>query len=225
MQHIAIYDLDKTIVRTPTFTAFLMFAARQSQRSIWWRLPFWAIAMAGYALKLYGRKPLKQFGMRMFIGHKFTTKHADALARAFAGKIIPGDLLPGAVAAIKADRASGYTIVIATAAQHFYAVHIGHALGIETVLATQNSQAQTGEFSHKIEGENNYGAEKLRRVSSWLSAQGVTRAACHIRAYSDHISDAPLLDWADQAIFITALGTKAAIAQNRGWSVQDFHAA
>lgn len=222
MQHIAIYDLDKTIVRTPTFTAFLIFAAKQSQRSMWWRLPLWAGAMAGYALKLYGRKPLKQFGMRIFLGRKFTTQHADDLARAFAEKIIPDNLLPGAAAAIKADRASGYTIIIATAAQHFYAAHIGHALDIETVLATQNSQAQAGEISHKIEGENNYSTEKLRRVSSWLSAQGITRAACHIRAYSDHISDAPLLDWADEAIFITSLDTKAAIARNRGWSVQDF---
>ena len=221
MHHIAIYDLDKTILRTPTFTAFLMFAAQQRGGGVWWRLPIWVAAMAGYVLKLYGRKPLKQFGMRLFIGKTFTAAMADDLSRAFAAKVVPGDVLPGAAAAMQADRAAGYRIVIASAAQGFYAEHIGAALNADTVLATEN-QRTAGGFTAKIDGENNYGSEKLRRVTSWLSGQGLDRAKCHIRAYSDHISDAPLLDFADEAVFVTASDAKAAAVQNRGWQVQDF---
>jgi phosphatidylglycerophosphatase C len=221
MHHIAIYDLDKTILRTPTFTAFLMFATQQRGGSLWWRLPFWGGAMAGYVLKLYGRKPLKQFGMRLFISKVFTASQADDLSRAFAAKLVPGDVLPGAAAAMQADRAAGYRIVIASAAQAFYAEHIGAALGADAVLATQN-QRTAGGFTAKIDGENNYGAEKLRRVISWLSAQGLDRSECHISAYSDHISDAPLLDFADEAVFVTASDVKAAAAQSRGWQVRDF---
>ncbi len=221
MQHIAIYDLDKTILRTPTFTAFLIFATQQRGGGLWWRLPLWFLAMAGYVLKLYGRKSLKQFGMRLFIGKAFTAAQADDLARAFAAKLVPGDVLPGAAAAMQADRAAGYRIIIASAAQAFYTDHIGAALGVDAVLATQNQRTAEG-FTAKIDGENNYGAEKLRCVVSWLSAQQLDRNACRIRAYSDHISDAPLLDFADEAVFVTASDVKATAAQGRGWQVRDF---
>ncbi len=222
MQHIAIYDLDKTIVRTPTFTAFLMFAARQMDRGLWWRLLVWVGAMIGYTLKLYGRKQLKQFGMRLFIGPAFSAVLAKALAHMFAAKIVPADVLPGAAKAIKADQEAGYLIVIASAAQAFYADHIGAALGIDTVIATENQRIASGEYTAKIDGENNYGPEKLRRVKAWLSTAGYDRSNCHIRAYSDHISDAPLLDWADEAVFVTASRTKAHAAVSRGWQALDF---
>ncbi|NJM50335.1 MAG: hypothetical protein HC843_05120 [Sphingomonadales bacterium] len=84
MQRIAIYDLDRTIVKTPTFTAFLFFAAQHLNRALWWRIPLWAAAMAGYALKLYGRKAMKQFGIRLFIGHQMPANRAEGLARTFA---------------------------------------------------------------------------------------------------------------------------------------------
>ncbi len=222
MQHIAIYDLDKTILRTPTFTAFLLFAAKNMGRGLAWRLPLWILAMMGYGLKLYGRKSLKQFGMGLFIGKKITAAQAKDLSRAFAAKVVPADVLPGAAAAMQADRAAGYRIVIASAAQAFYAQDIGASLGVETVIATENQRISGGDFRNLIDGENTYGPEKLRRVTAWLQAQGLDRSDCRIRAYSDHASDAPLLDWADEAVLVTADPAKAAGAQKRGWQVKDF---
>jgi phosphatidylglycerophosphatase C len=222
MQLIAIYDLDKTILRTPTFTVFLMFAAKRLKRAIWWRMPLWIAAMAGYACKIYGRKTLKSFGMKLFIGPRFSAATADNLAQDFTAKVVPDDVLPGAAAAMAADKAAGYRIIIASAAQAFYTGHIGAALGADAVLATENKRIGTGDYSADINGENNYAAEKLRRAAAWLSASGLARDQSYIRAYSDHISDAPLLDWADEAVFVTASQAKGAHARSRGWQVRDF---
>ena len=65
MRHrLAIYDMDKTITRTPTWTPFLAFAMRGRAR---WRLALWpwaAIAGLAYVVKLIDRAELKQTTQR-----------------------------------------------------------------------------------------------------------------------------------------------------------------
>ncbi|MBP7952229.1 MAG: HAD-IB family phosphatase, partial [Sphingorhabdus sp.] len=203
MQKIAIYDLDRTILKKPTFTAFLIFAARAKQRALWWRAPIWVFALLGYLLKLYDRKAMKQFGMRLFIGAYLTREEADRLARAFTAQIVPSDILPGAARMMAADKADGFILIIASAAQEIYVAQIARALQFHAFVATRN-QETGGAYRHLLQGENCYGAEKLRRVTAWMDEQKWDRSQCFIRCYSDHPSDAPLLDWADEAILISA---------------------
>ena len=79
-----------------------------------------------------------------------------------------------------------------------------------------------GSISNKIDGENCYGAEKLRMVSLWLETQNIGRGQCSIAAYSDHPSDAPLLDWADKAYAINPGASFAETAARQGWTILNF---
>ena len=222
MPRIAIYDLDKTIVKTPTFTAFLVFAARRMGRDLWWRVPLWIVALIGYGLKLYGRKAMKQFGVRLFIGSEIAQNVASELAREFAENIIPSDLQPGAVAAMEADRAAGCRMVIATAAPELYASVVAQMLSFDDVIATRHKILPGGAISNRIDGENCYAGEKLARVESWLADQGIERSQCHIICYSDHPSDAPLLNWANEAILVTANSKLQPLAEKQRWKIADF---
>ena len=68
MHRIAIYDMDKTITAAPTWTRFLVHAARARAP---WRLalmPGVALAAAGYGLKLIDRARLKQVAQRLVLG-------------------------------------------------------------------------------------------------------------------------------------------------------------
>jgi phosphatidylglycerophosphatase C len=221
MQYIAIYDLDRTILKTPTFTAFLIFAGGQLGRSLWWRMPLWVGALIGYKLKLYGRKDMKQYGMKLFISRKISKETAAKLAQKFAQRVVPHDVLPGAAEAIAQDRAEGRQLVIATAAQEFYVDAIAHALKFDAVIGTKNQQDALS-YQHLLHGENCYGDEKLKRVIKYLSEQKIERSDAHICFYSDHHTDAPLLDWADQGVIVNAGATLTAMAQARGWSCQDW---
>lgn len=221
MQKIAIYDLDRTILKTPTFTAFLIFAARHRGRSLIWRAPVWIAALIGYKLRLYARKPLKQFGTALFVGTWTDQSELDALARGFAADVVPADVQPGAAEAIVQDRAAGYRLVIATAAPEIYVRAIAERLSFDDYVATRH-MADSGRISHRIDGENCYGAEKLSRVKAWFKQQDIDRATREIIAYSDHISDAPLLDWADTGVCLTTKADLAAEARERGWRVADF---
>lgn len=221
MQHIAIYDLDRTILKTPTFTAFLMFAGGQLEHSLWWRMPIWVCALIGYKLKFYGRKGLKQYGMKLFIGREIATEKAAILAQTFADLVVPHDVLPGAAKAIAQDRANGCRLVIASAAQELYVGAIAQALKFDAIIGTRNVQIG-GVYRHRLDGENCYGDEKLRRIVQYLREQNIARNDAKITFYSDHHSDGAVLDWADTGITVNANAGLTAMSKARGWSCQDW---
>ncbi|KHL25811.1 hypothetical protein PK98_04165 [Croceibacterium mercuriale] len=208
---LTIYDLDGTLLARATFTPFLLFAAAQLAP---WRLvfaPVWLLLMAAYKAGLVRRTALKHAGMRLLVGRPAPAR-LDQVAAAFA-VIRIADLAPGARAALDRDRQEGRTVVIATAAYAFYARHIAAGLRIEHLVASE----WQGQGSDQ---PNCYGPEKLARVEEWLTAQGY--AGAHIRFYSDSFADGPLLDRADEAVFVTRNPRKAAQARARGWQVVDF---
>lgn len=218
--HIAIYDMDRTITIRGTFTPFLIFAAR---RRAPWRLvalPLWVLAMASHKGGLVARKPLKQLGIRLFVGRSMTAETMRDLADSYAAHTLAGNVQTGAIARIATDRAEGRMLVMATAAPDFYARPIGAALGFDAVIATRHAATPDGCASHRITGENCYGPHKLAMIRDWLTETG--HAPESVRFYSDDISDAPTLDWADEAFVVNADAALEKVAQARGWRTLAF---
>ncbi|TGX54812.1 HAD-IB family hydrolase [Sphingomonas gei] len=222
MQHLAIYDMDKTITAEATWTRFLVHAARMRTP---WRLalmPLVGVAGLGYLLKLVDRGRLKQLSHRVLLGQTLTEADLAGVAEEFAATEVDKGVLRGARERIAADRAAGYWLVMATASHGYYAAAIGRLLGFDDVIATQAKRDGQGRILSLIEGENCYGPVKLRMIESWMKAAGVSRQDMHVRAYSDHVSDAPLLEWADEPFAVNAHGPLRALAQARGWPQLDW---
>lgn len=222
MQHLAIYDMDKTITAQPTWTRFLVHAARMRSP---WRLallPVVGLAGLAYLLKHIDRAGLKQFSQRLMIGAALAPEEMARLAEAFADIELQTGVLQGARERIAADRAAGYRLVMATASHAYYAAAIAHRLGFDAVIATNARRDAQGHILSGLEGENCYGPVKLRMVENWLATQGLARGQIRVRAYSDHVSDAPLLEWADEAFAVNAHGPLAALARERGWPLLDW---
>jgi HAD superfamily hydrolase (TIGR01490 family) len=222
MRHLAIYDMDKTITRDATWTRFLIAAAK---RRAPWRLalyPIAGVAGLGYLLKLTDRAGLKRFTHRLMLGAKLTPAAMEDLADAFADAEIAQGVLHGACERIAADRAAGYTLVMATASHGYYAAAIARRLGMDAVVATRAKRDGQGRILSSLEGDNCYGPVKLRMILDWMAEQGIARADAHVRAYSDHVSDAPLLDWADEGFAVNAHGPLKALAGQKGWPELDW---
>ena len=126
--------------------------------------------------------------------------------------------MPGALRQIEADRSAGATLVMATAAPEFYAREIAARLGFDACIASLHRRTDDGGYSARLSDRNNYGAEKWRRVEAWLADKGLKRDDVTLTAYSDHASDAPLLEAADRGCFISA-NPESPIA---GCEVQDW---
>lgn len=217
MQQFAFYDLDKTVTLRATWTRFLLHAARQRAPWRFALLPFAGVAALGHPLRLIDRGQLKAATQRLMLGSAVAPEVLAALAQAYAARVIARNLAPGARAAMAADRAAGYRLVLATASPRFYAEPIAAALGFDAVIATENRRDSRGRILPGLAGPNCYGAAKLARVQAWLAEQGIARRDAQVRAYSDHVSDAPLLDWADEAFAVHAHAPLARLAARRGW--------
>jgi phosphatidylglycerophosphatase C len=220
--NIAIYDLDKTITRRPTFTHFLLFYARRTSPFRLVALPIWVCALIGYRIGLYGRKPLKQFGIALFMGRYLDALHVGEIAKQFVSDVVMHDIQPGAAAAIAKDRDQGHILVIASAAPAFYTAEIAARLGFDAFVATQQITCGDAGISHRIDGENCYGPEKLKMVRNWFDNQGWKRSDCYISVYSDHASDAPLMEWADSAYLVNPSAKLRRLAEQKKWQVRDF---
>ena len=214
---LAIYDMDKTITRRPTWTPFLAFAMRGRAR---WRmalLPAAALAGLAYAVKAIDRAGLKRATQRLVLGGALARERLDTLSTAFADHIVSSGVLDGARARIAADRAEGYRLVMATASYGFYAGAIAERLGFDAVIATEGARDPAGALIPDIVGENCYGPAKLRMIEAWLAREGIARADAHIRFYSDHVSDAPTFEWADEPVAVNPHPPLRALARTRGW--------
>lgn len=217
MQRIALYDLDRTVTRAPTFTPFLVHMAASGNPLRQLGLPLWVLAMLGYKAKLYGRKPLKQFGLALLVGRVVRSPALAPRIHAFVARQIARNIQPGALAQIAADRAGGVRLVLVTAAPEIYAEALAGALGFEACIATRHQRDAEGNLLCAIDGENNYADEKVGRVEAWLAEQDLARADVHLTAYTDHASDAPILDFADTGVLVGRYARPV-----RGWAQVDW---
>jgi phosphoserine phosphatase len=146
-----------------------------------------------------------------------------APCRRLAGPRGPAQIRRKARAQIAADRAAGYRIVVATAAYRFYAEAIARDIAADALIATSTAIDPRGHLLPRIEGGNCYGPAKRAMIAAWLAAQGIDRSAAHIRFYSDHVSDVPSFDWADEPVAVNPHAALRRVAAERGWPIVDWN--
>lgn len=219
---LAIYDMDKTVTRRATYNGFLLHMALNKAP---WRLllaPFLPVGLLLYALKIWDRSRLKQFSQILLIGRRVPKAHFAKYLESHADLVIGKNVYPQLLARVAEEKAAGYRHVMATASYRLYVEAIAKRLGFDDVIATDLSTDSSGHVLARIDGHNCYDAAKLDRVKRWMDSHGLDRATCHIRAYSDHVSDAPLLGYADEPFATNPHGPLAQLAETKGWPILDW---
>ena len=220
MTDIAIYDMDRTVTRRATYTPFLIHCAL---RRAPWRLlflPFVVTSMLAYVLKLIDRGKLKEINHRLLLGHNRHPSELKPLVESFAEKMLSTNIRPGAREAIAGDKAQGRRVVMATASYRFYSREIAERLGFDDCIGTNSILGLDERVHAKIDGENCYGPAKLRMIQAWLQTSGLERG--HVRFYSDHASDKPAFEWADEAVAVNPHDRLKKLAAERGWRQEDW---
>lgn len=220
---ISIYDMDRTITRSGTWTPWLKFWAR---REAPWRLvlvPLLGLALLAYALNLITRARLKEHGHRLLMGRHVARARLTAAAEDYAAEVVAGNIFDGALAQIAADRAEGRRLVLATASNEYYVRAIAARLGIDDVIATA-SRWEEDRLHHRLGGDNCYGETKRVLVAAWLQREGLEGAG--LRFYSDHVSDQPVFELAEamggEAVATNPSKALRQLAQERGWRIVDW---
>ncbi len=219
---IAIYDLDRTVTRLPTYTAYLVFAARRLCPYRLLAAPLVVLAMAAHGLRIIDRAQLKGVMWRLLLG-KVSRSALDPVIAAFSARTLARNIRAGARASIDRDRASGARLVLATAAHEIYAAPIAQGLGFDAVIATQVADHALGHVEPMLAG-NVYAANKLAAVQCWLDGQGLARGDVRMRFYSDSASDRPLFEWVDEPVAVNPSRRLARLARTRRWPIEDWGA-
>jgi HAD superfamily phosphoserine phosphatase-like hydrolase len=200
-QQVSIFDLDRTLTKKPTYTALLAFIAWHVSP---WRLltaPIVLLAMLGYVCGLYSRTRVKEIEQWLLLGNRLNRVDVEHETTLFADRLDAGGFFAAGKAAVAKDQAAGRRVILATAANQFYVTALAERLGIKEVVATQ-SVWHGDHLTSKIAGENCYGLSKCTMATHYLADQGLSRDDMHIRFYSDHISDLPTFEWADEQIAV-----------------------
>jgi HAD superfamily hydrolase (TIGR01490 family) len=222
MSDLAIYDLDRTVTRRPTYTPFLLHCAA---RKAPWRLlliPVVLLSMLGYGLRLIDRARLKEINHQLLIGAHIHPRDLQPLVESFADAQVRSNIRPGARRAIERDRAEGRRLVLATASYRLYADAVAERLGFDDVIGTGSVIGLDDRVHAKIAGENCYGPAKLRMVADWVEKSGLKGEHGHVRFYSDHVSDQPAFEWADEPVAVNPHGKLRRLAEHRGWAIEDW---
>src|SRR3546814_3572683 len=94
---------------------------------------------------------------------------------------------------------------------------------MDDVLATRLDEPDGDDHIHaRLSGDNCYGEAKFARIADWLADNAITREDAHVRAYSDHVSDHPMLRFADEAVATTPSRGLRRLAPRMGWRVVDW---
>jgi HAD superfamily hydrolase (TIGR01490 family) len=222
MSDLAVYDMDRTVTRRATYTPFLLHCA---VRRAPWRLlflPAVLVTMALYAAKLISRARLKELNHAMLLGSAIHPRDLKPLVESFAERTVAANIRPGALQAIARDREQGRTLVLATASYRLYADAIARRLGFEHVIGTGSMIGLDERVRARIDGENCYGDAKMRMIADWVEKSGLLGRHGHVRFYSDHASDQPAFDWADEPVAVNPHARLRALAQRHGWRIEDW---
>ena len=222
MSELAVYDMDRTVTRRPTYTPFLLHCAIRREP---WRLlflPLVIVSMVAYLARLIDRGELKQINQALLIGRTIQPGELRPLVESFANAQIRSNIRPGALTAIARDKAQGRRLVLATASYRLYSQAIADRLGFDDVIATGSIIGLDERVHAKIAGENCYGPAKLRMIADWVEKSGLLGKHGHVRFYSDHVSDAPVFEWSDEPVAVNPHGRLRRLAEQRGWAVEDW---
>lgn len=218
---VSVFDLDRTLTRLPTYTPLLIHGARLLSPLRLLTAPVVIGAMLGHVLGLVSRRRVKEIQHRMLLGQALSRADAARLAEGFAAKLDADGLLPEGRARIESERAAGRRIVLATAANRYYAEALAARLGMDDVIATESTW-DGDRLLPAIDGENCYGPAKREMVERYFEALGLRRADLHVRFFSDHVSDRPTFEWADEPFAVNPSRKLRTLARAKGWPMLDW---
>jgi HAD superfamily hydrolase (TIGR01490 family) len=222
MTDLAIYDMDRTVTKRATYTPFLLHCA--VRRSPWRLLflPAVLLSMLAYALRLIDRGRLKEINHHLLLGGRVHPRELQPLVDSFAEQQVAQNIRSGAREAIARDKTEGRRVILATASYRLYADAIAERLGFDDVIGTGSVFGLDDRVHAKIAGENCYGPAKMRMISAWVEKSGLKGAHGHVRFYSDHVSDQPVFEWADEPVAVNPHRKLRRLAEQRGWTIADW---
>lgn len=192
---IAVFDLDRTLIRGDSFHHFLAFVVKEYPVSVLrgWYLP---LAYAAHVVGARDNEWLKTTFLGALFGRTPQRKILESGVR-FAQQL-SAQVRPAALRQLEQHRRLGHYTVLATASPDFYVEPLTSSVEFDEVICTRSRWSDDGTFDG-LDGGNCYGEQKFRRVEKARARLG---DAALTAMYTDHRSDETLLAAAETAYLV-----------------------
>lgn len=214
----AFFDLDKTIIATSSATAFSRGFLAQGLLT---RRSVVASAYAQLAFLLGGADEASTERLRAALARTVVGWDVDqvsTIVRETLHESIDPTVYAEAVELIAEHHAAGHDVVVVSASGREVVEPIAQMLGADAVIATRMAVAD-GRYTGGIDFYA-YGENKAVAIRELAAARGYDLAECS--AYSDSVTDAPMLGAVGHAHVVNPDRALRRLAAEQGWEVLTF---
>ncbi|WP_082560389.1 HAD family hydrolase [Paenibacillus sp. Root52] len=191
---IAIFDIDKTIIRTDSMFQFVHYGVRRYPGQSW-RLPVIALHTLMFKAGLMSVERVKR---SYFKGIERMTE--EDLSHFFESRLRKAIFAEASVE-MQHRKEAGYHVLLVTASPHAYMKYFENFPWVDHVIGTELIRHDQG-YTCTVEGLNCKGEEKVRRIQAYLDQKGMVIDYDQSCAYSDSLSDMPVMQLVAQRYFI-----------------------
>jgi len=218
----AFFDLDKTIIAkssTLAFTRPLYQAGFLNRRA----LARGAIAQAYYQSFGADHDQLDRVKDELAAMTKgWSRQEVVSLIEATVDQVVAPLAYAEALALIDSHRRAGRRVVVISASPEEIVRPLCRYLGIQDVIATRSEVDDDGRYTGTIELYA-YGSAKAEAMVEMAEAAGIDVDESY--AYSDSITDVPMLEVVGHPVVVNPDAELAALAVERGWEIRRFESA
>ena len=218
MSGTAFFDLDLTITRQGTWTRYVTLAVG-SKSTLWLAMPAIGLQALAYKTGFVSRDSVKTRTIALLLAGR-QRQELETLAQKFADEEVKNGLRQQAHAIIDAHARKGDRLIMATAAADLIAEPIAKALGFDDLISTKLKWSEDDKLLPALNGKNCYGEEKLRQIEAYCKTNDCPRPAT---AYSDHVSDIPMLNWADRGVAVNPSRPLLKASPSNGFDIANWN--
>jgi HAD superfamily hydrolase (TIGR01490 family) len=215
----AFFDLDKTVIARASMVAFGKPLYRAGLLSRWLLLR----ALYGQLVYLYlgadeaRMAKMREAALRVTVG--WSRDHIRSLVRETLEEVIEPIIFDEALDLIRHHQAQGRKVFIVSASPEEIVDPLAEYLGVDDVIATRPKVDEHGRYSGDVDFYS-YGPSKVTAMEEMAERDGIDLAASY--AYSDSITDEPMLSAVGHPVAVNPDRALARIAAEREWEVRIF---
>lgn len=212
----AFYDFDGTLAASNVVTRYFYFARRvhnpidlvRRTSTVILGIPYWLY------LDSRSRKHFNEVFYLLYqgLGERWLARESK---RMLEKEVLP-KMFPGSEALVEADRAAGYTPVLVTGGLDFAIQPVADLLGFDHLLANRmifKDGVASGRLADPVLAEEG----KVKVIREFCDRYNVETTKS--KAYSDSLSDLPMLELVGKPSVVNPDGKLRAVAAERGWPV------
>ena len=214
----AFFDFDGTLI--DGFSAYAYWRDRLRRRQVSFDELIHSLA-AGLEMELRGTDVTKLVDLASGALAGRPEDELEETAQRLFVQELARMIYPEARELVRAHQRMGHTVVIATSATRYQAIHVAGDFGIEHILASE-LEVENGVFTGRRGGDVLWGPNKARAVREFARSKRIALTRSH--AYANGDEDVDFLETVGHPHALNPGGRLAAEARERGWSVTRFRA-